>query len=158
MLSEALAALAAAGGTALVSAMATDGWTSAKQGFARLLGRGQPEQQEVAERRLERSRQELAVRSGTELEQARIEQEAAWRLRLSDLLEDDPAAEAELRALVAAFGASASASGPRSLAIAGDNSGIASTGDHATNVQMRAEASGTGRVYQAGRDQTIHER
>jgi hypothetical protein len=123
MLSEALAA----GGTALVSAMATDGWTSAKQGFARLLGRGKPEQQEVTEQRLERSRQELAGRSGAELEQALTVQEAAWRLRLSDLLEDDPTAEAELRALVATFGASASASGPSSLAIAGDNSGIAST-------------------------------
>ncbi|SPL95758.1 unnamed protein product [[Actinomadura] parvosata subsp. kistnae] len=38
------------------------------------------------------------------MERARAEQAAAWRLRLSDLLEDDPAAEAQLRALVAALG------------------------------------------------------
>ncbi|WP_155127414.1 hypothetical protein [[Actinomadura] parvosata] len=138
--------------------MTTDAWTSAKQGFARLLGRGQPERQGVAVQRLERSRQELAGRTGAELERARAEQETAWRLRLSDLLEDEPAAEAELRALVATFGTSASASGQRSIAIGGDNSGIASTGDNATNVQMRAEALGSGRIYQAGRDQTIHER
>jgi hypothetical protein len=158
MLSEALAAVAAAGGIALVEAMTTDTWTSAKREFARLMGRGTQERQEVAERRLERSRQELAGRSGAELERVRAAQEAAWRLRLSDLLEDDPAAEAELRVLVATFGASVSASGQRSIAIGGDNSGIASSGDHATNVQLRAEASGTGRVYQAGRDQSINER
>ncbi|MFB4285528.1 hypothetical protein ACBJ59_60450 [Nonomuraea sp. MTCD27] len=138
--------------------MTTDAWASAKQGFARLLSRGRPERQEVAVQRLERSRQELAGRTGAELEQARAEQEAAWRLRLSDLLEDAPAAEAELRVLVATFGTSASASGPGSIAISGDNSGIASTGANATNVQMQAEASGSGRVYQAGRDQTITER
>jgi hypothetical protein len=157
MLGEALAAVAAAGGTALVSAMTTDAWTSAKQGFARLLGRGRPEGQEVAERRLERSRQELVGRTGAEAERARAEQEAAWRLRLSDLLEDDPAAEAELRVLVATFGTTASASGEGSISVGGENSGVASTGDNATNVQMRAEASGSGRVYQAGRDQTVNE-
>ncbi|MEV0618038.1 hypothetical protein AB0I81_32265 [Nonomuraea sp. NPDC050404] len=51
-----------------------------------------------------------------------------------------------------------SASGSRSVAIGGDNSGTVSTGDGATNVNMRAEASGQGRVYQAGRDQTINEK
>ncbi|MCA2225141.1 hypothetical protein [Nonomuraea aurantiaca] len=107
MLSEALAALAAAGGTALVSAMSTDAWTAAKQGFARLLGRGEPEQQDVVEQRLERSRRELAGKSDAALERARADQEAAWRLRLSDLLEDDPAVEADLRALVTALGARA---------------------------------------------------
>jgi hypothetical protein len=156
-LSEALAAVAAAGGTTLVSAMTTDAWTSAKQGFARLLGRGKQERQEVAVQRLERSRQELVGRTGVEAERARVEQEAAWRLRLSDLLEDDPAAEAELRVLVATFGTTAAASGEGSISVGGDNSGIASSGDNATNVQMRAEASGSGRVYQAGRDQTINE-
>ncbi|MEU8363452.1 hypothetical protein AB0C27_46290 [Nonomuraea sp. NPDC048882] len=51
-----------------------------------------------------------------------------------------------------------SASGSRSVAIGGDNSGIISTGDGTTNVRMRAEASGQGRVYQAGGDQTINEK
>ncbi|MGW4790794.1 hypothetical protein ACWEPC_00070 [Nonomuraea sp. NPDC004297] len=50
-----------------------------------------------------------------------------------------------------------SASGTRSVAVGGDNSGIISTGDGTTNIQMRAEASGGGRVYQAGGDQTINE-
>ncbi|MFC4016024.1 hypothetical protein ACFOY2_53055 [Nonomuraea purpurea] len=51
-----------------------------------------------------------------------------------------------------------SASGERSIAIGGDNSGIVSSGDGARTVQMRAQASGQGRVYQAGGDQTINER
>ncbi|MEV3985314.1 hypothetical protein [Nonomuraea sp. NPDC049758] len=51
-----------------------------------------------------------------------------------------------------------SASGERAVALGGDNSGIISTGDGARNVQMRADASGEGRVYQAGGDQTINER
>ncbi|MFF4617730.1 hypothetical protein [Nonomuraea jabiensis] len=50
-----------------------------------------------------------------------------------------------------------SASKPDSFAIGGDIGSITSTGDDAINVHMRAEASGQGRVYQAGRDQTINE-
>ncbi|MEU7835696.1 MULTISPECIES: hypothetical protein [unclassified Nonomuraea] len=51
-----------------------------------------------------------------------------------------------------------SASGERSIAIGSDNTGIVSTGDGTRNVQMRAQASDQGRVYQAGGDQTINER
>lgn len=47
--------------------------------------------------------------------------------------------------------------GERSVVISGDNSGIVSTGDNARNVRMSAEASGSGRVYQAGGNQTINE-
>ncbi|TMR07592.1 tetratricopeptide repeat protein [Nonomuraea turkmeniaca] len=50
----------------------------------------------------------------------------------------------------------ASAGGERSIAVGGDNTGIVSTGDGTRNVQMRAQASGQGRVYQAGGDQTIN--
>ncbi|MEV5409693.1 hypothetical protein AB0K60_12755 [Thermopolyspora sp. NPDC052614] len=91
--------------------MATDAWTAVKQRFARLLGRGDPEQVEAAERRLERSRQELAGRSGGELEQARAEQVAAWKARLTDLLEDHPACATELRELIEAVRAEAAPCG-----------------------------------------------
>jgi hypothetical protein len=50
-----------------------------------------------------------------------------------------------------------SAPGERSVAIGGDNSGIVATGDGARNVQLRAEASGQGRVYQSGGDQHLHQ-
>jgi hypothetical protein len=43
----------------------------------------------------------------------------------------------------------------RSTSGEADNSGISSTGRGATNIQMRAEASGHGSVYQAGGDQNI---
>lgn len=101
MLGEALAGLASAGGSALVTAMVTDGWESVRARFARLLGRGDAARVTAAENQLERSRSALAELSGAELEQARTEQEIAWRTRLGDLLEIHPQAEAELRALVA---------------------------------------------------------
>jgi hypothetical protein len=101
MLTEALTALASAGGTALVTAMVTDSWEGAKARFARLFGRGDGSRAEAAAGRLEQSRAALARLSGPDLERARTEQEIVWRTRLGDLLEHDPAAEEELRALVA---------------------------------------------------------
>jgi hypothetical protein len=101
MLTEALAALASAGGTALVTAMITDGWEGVRARFARLFGRGDATRAEAATRRLEESRAVLAELSGPDLERARAEQEVVWRTRLGDLLELDPGAEQELRALVA---------------------------------------------------------
>lgn len=101
MLTEALTALASAGGTALVTAMVTDGWEGIRTRFARLLGYGDVKQTEAAAGRLEQSRVALTELSGPELEHARAEQQVIWRTRLGDLLELDPAAEQELRALVA---------------------------------------------------------
>jgi hypothetical protein len=56
-----------------------------------------------------------------------------------------------------AGGGSAVASGERSIAVGGDASGIVSTGNNATHTQMKAQASGHGGVYQAGRDQHIND-
>jgi hypothetical protein len=101
MLTEALTALASAGGTALVTAMVTDGWEGAKARFGRLFGRGDAAKAEAAVGRLEQSRAALARVPGPELERVRAEQEVVWRTRLEDLLEQDPGVEPELRALVA---------------------------------------------------------
>lgn len=98
-MTEALAGLASTGGTALVTAMVTDGWEDVKGGFARLFGRGKTGEAETAIARLEQSQAALAGLSGADLEQARAEQEVVWRTRLGDLLEKDPAAEKELRRL-----------------------------------------------------------
>jgi hypothetical protein len=49
------------------------------------------------------------------------------------------------------------ATGDRAVRVGRDNTGIVSTGDRATNIQQTAEASGDGRVYQAGRDQRIND-
>lgn len=101
MLAEALTALASTGGTALVTAMVTDGWEGVRGRVARLLGRGDAKQAEIAASKLEQSRAALAGLSGAELERAAAEQQVVWRTRLADLLEEDPGAERELRELVA---------------------------------------------------------
>jgi hypothetical protein len=107
VLSEALAALASTGGTALITAMVTDGWEGVRTRFARLLGRGDTAETETVAARLEQSKALLATLSGGELERARAEQAIAWRTRLEDLLEHDPAAAGTLRTLVAEIKAQA---------------------------------------------------
>jgi hypothetical protein len=62
-------------------------------------------------------------------------------LAVEDAAEQDPEFAKELeplvRAVVEAARAAVTASGARSIAIGGKNSGIASTGDHAVNIQSR---------------------
>jgi hypothetical protein len=101
MLTEALTALASTGGSALVTAMVTDGWEGVKSRFARLFGRGDAKKTEAAAVNMEQSRVVLAGLSGSALERTRDEQEIVWRTRLGDLLEQDPSVEQELRTLVA---------------------------------------------------------
>ena len=97
MLAETLAALAALAGTTVVTAATTDAWEAARCGFARLLGRGDPKQEQLAEQRLEETRQQL---TGADSEQARAALAERWAGRLADLLEEAPGVEADLRALV----------------------------------------------------------
>ncbi|MCI3273519.1 hypothetical protein [Streptomyces cylindrosporus] len=61
-----------------------------------------------------------------------------WRIRLQSLLRHDPSAAGELRALLAA-------------ALARPDEGS----DNVGTQTLRAEASGSARIYQAGRDQHI---
>jgi hypothetical protein len=100
MLAETLMALAALAGNTVVAAATTDAWEAARKGFARLLGRGDPDRTKAAERRLEETHEQLAEATGADLERIRAAVEAQWVTRLADLLEDDPAVEADLRALV----------------------------------------------------------
>ncbi|MFF6815368.1 hypothetical protein ACFZAG_36685 [Streptomyces sp. NPDC012403] len=100
MLLEALSALAAAGGGALVQAMATDAWQECRERTARLLGRGDPQEEARQEARLERAREELAA-AGDDTEQVAARQAGAWRTRFEDLLEDTPEQAQQLRDLVA---------------------------------------------------------
>ena len=100
MLEETLMALAALAGNTVVAAATTDAWEAARKGFARLLGRGNSEQEQLAERRLSDTRQQLTGAEGADLEQARAVLAERWAGRLADLLEEHPGAEADLRALV----------------------------------------------------------
>lgn len=97
---EALLALAALAGNTVVAAAATDAWEAARRKFARLLGRGDPDKEKAAERRLEQTHDQLTNAAGEDLERVRVALEAQWVTRLADLLEDDPGVEAELRAVV----------------------------------------------------------
>ena len=87
-----------AAGNTLVAAAVTDAWETARQRFARLFGRGKPDP--ATERRLEATRSQLAAASPAGLEQVQADLASQWALRLEDLLEEDPDAEAALRALV----------------------------------------------------------
>jgi hypothetical protein len=101
MLTEVLAALAAAGGTAVVQAMATDAWDWARLGVVRLLGRGQDSHQlEVIETQLDEDAKLLERAGDNELVQVRQELTPVWRRRLAVLLEEDSEAADELRRLV----------------------------------------------------------
>jgi hypothetical protein len=97
---EALVALTALAGNTVVAAATTDAWEAARRKFARLLGRGDPEKEQLAEQRLEETRRQLEGVSGQELEQAQADLARAWQVRLTDLLEEDPGVKAELRAVV----------------------------------------------------------
>jgi hypothetical protein len=99
-LAAALIALAALAGNTVVTAAVTDTWESARKGFVRLLGRGDPAKAKLAEERLAETHDQLTQATGTDLEPARAALEAQWVTRMRDLLEEDPGMEADLRALV----------------------------------------------------------
>ena len=92
-------ALATTGGNALVTAMMTDGWESAKARIAKIFGAGKQTATEAAAARLEESRTALA--SAPDPGQARTEQQIIWRTRLADLLEQHPGTETSLRSAIA---------------------------------------------------------
>ncbi|WP_327361961.1 hypothetical protein [Streptomyces sp. NBC_01296] len=102
MLTETLELLAATGGTALVSAAATDAWQTTRSGFTRLLGRGNPQAEQTAAGRLDRLAAQLG-RAANPQEQGAVRRalEAEWCGRLKDLLEEQPEMAAELGELIA---------------------------------------------------------
>ncbi|MET9435009.1 hypothetical protein [Streptomyces sp. NPDC006551] len=87
MLSEAMTALAAAGGTAVVQAAGTDAWSGVRQQVARWFGRGNPQREHAELERLDQTAGELEAARPAEMERMRIRQEAAWQGRIEVLLE-----------------------------------------------------------------------
>ncbi|MET4923340.1 hypothetical protein P3L51_13415 [Streptomyces sp. PSRA5] len=95
-----LVALATAGATALVQQMATDGWSAARDRMvAFFAGRGSATSGSVEED-LETGRAELVAAQRDEDEQLMADVHSEWRSRLRRALTADPAAAAELRALL----------------------------------------------------------
>lgn len=96
----ALIALAQFGGQTVAAAAITDVWEAVRGRFARLLGRGDAGRTQAAEQWLAQTRQQLAPAPGPGTEQVRKAVVERWAGRFADLLDEDPGAEAELRALV----------------------------------------------------------
>lgn len=103
-----LAALASSGATALVSAMVSDAWGQVRDRVARFLGRGGDPAGAAEE--LSAAHTELVTARDEGDGDAAQDIEAEWRARLRRVLRADPAAAAELRALLAEL---ESADGPR---------------------------------------------
>ncbi|MGV9283132.1 hypothetical protein [Streptomyces sp. NPDC003730] len=110
VLVEALLALAAAGGGAIVQAAGTDAWNGMRGGVARVLSRGEAVREQGELERLDRTRAVLEATSEDEAERVRMAQAAMWQSRLEVLLEELPVmqrhqAAAELQALIRQAGA-----------------------------------------------------
>ncbi|MFE1903301.1 hypothetical protein ACFW96_06495 [Streptomyces gardneri] len=131
--------LARAAGTAMVTLMATDAWERTRDGVVALWRRASPARADGVEGELDATRDDLltAVENGDDLTEQELREE--WAGRLRRLLREQPEVAAELRRLLIELDPE-----PQ--------------GSSAGTVRMRAEASGSGRVYQAGRDQHITER
>ncbi|WP_128375772.1 hypothetical protein [Streptomyces cavernae] len=135
--------IALAAGTALVSAIAADAWQGARIGLVAVWRRVRPDQAEAVDAELAETRaQMLAAREmgETDTEQALV---ADWQLRLQALIRSNPTVAVELRSLLDTQLAPSLSAEQRS---------------RIGTLVMKAEASGSGRVYQAGRDQHITER
>ncbi|MEE1753231.1 hypothetical protein [Streptomyces sp. SP18CS02] len=132
-----------AAGTALVGAMATDAWQQARTAVLALWQRVHPERVPVVEAELEEARGNLLAARDTDDNAAEEALAVEWQGRLRALLRRNPSLGDELRRVLDEELAPL-------LPPAATPSG--------TGVRMEATASGQARIFQAGRDQTIHER
>ncbi|MFD9878344.1 hypothetical protein [[Kitasatospora] papulosa] len=87
MLDQVLTALAASGGTAVVTAAGTDAWAGLRQAVARWFGRGDAQREQVELERLDQTRAALEAADAAEAERARIRLEASWQARIEAALE-----------------------------------------------------------------------
>lgn len=132
-----LIALASAGGTAVVSAMATDGWNTLRSGVVTLWRQFRPDSADELERDLDTTRSTLLGTPASEAEQVRRALQSAWQGRMLTLFLEDPTSAAEFEDLLSRF---------------------EEAGSHRTNTSFHAEVRDHGRVYQAGGNQFISER
>ncbi|CAL9675481.1 hypothetical protein SUDANB105_07849 [Streptomyces sp. enrichment culture] len=87
MLPEALTALAAAGGAAVVQAAGSDAWEGLRGRLAWWFGRGDAVRERGELERLELSAADLAAAETGNAERVRTRQEAVWQTRIEALLE-----------------------------------------------------------------------
>ena len=90
--------LAALAGNTVVAAAVTDAFEALRAKVARLFGRGAADP--AIQRRMDETRERLAVVAPEELERARTAQARQWETRFADLLADHREAAGELQALL----------------------------------------------------------
>ena len=137
--------LAQFAGQTVAAAAITDMWESVRARFAQLLGRGDARRTQVAEGWLTQTREQLTAAS-PDAAHAREAQAERWTVRFSDLLDEDPGVQAELRALVedvaARLPSGAVSAADHSLAAARDVTITASGGGIAAGVIHGSVAPG----------------
>jgi len=124
---------------ALITAMVGDAWQQAKAAIVALWRRVHPEQADAIE-------SELVAARHCVLHARRVgdtDSEQSWQVRLQHIVDNDPAMMAELRQLV-----------NEQFAVALPLAEQSRINQHV----MKANASGHGRNYQAGRDINVTER
>jgi hypothetical protein len=137
-----LMGLAQTASATVVGLMATDVWQGTRDGIVALWRRVRPAQADEVGDDLEQTRAEIvAARHEGDADSERA-LAGEWQGRLRRLLLADPAIAEELVRILEES---------RTLLPADQE-------NHVPAVIMRAEVSGSGRVYQAGRDQHITER
>ncbi|MEV7287772.1 hypothetical protein AB0O01_24910 [Streptomyces sp. NPDC093252] len=129
-----LIALASASGTAVVSAMATDGWSTLRSGVVTLWRQFRPDSASELEQDLDTTRSTLLSTPASEVEQVRQALQSAWQGRMLTLFLNDAAAAAEFEAFLSRLGE-------------------ASTSP--ANISFHAEAHDHSQVNQAGGNQFI---
>jgi hypothetical protein len=150
VLAEALTALAAAGGTAVVQAAGTDAWAGFRSRVAKWFARENTGREQVALEHLDRTTAALEAAGPDEVEQVRADQQASWQKSFEILLEsldgeEQQRAADNLRDLLA--GGQAVAAGPGAVAVAGDVGIHAETGGAAAwqmgDVQIGSPSGGS---------------
>ncbi|QEU92599.1 hypothetical protein [Streptomyces kanamyceticus] len=88
VLDDAMTALAAAGGTAVVQAAGTDAWTAVRAAVARWFGRGDAARERAELARLDRTGTALSTAEGEPGRRLRDDERISWRTRFEIALDD----------------------------------------------------------------------
>ncbi|MFE4052431.1 hypothetical protein [Streptomyces sp. YIM B13518] len=135
-----IAALAGTAGTTVVTLMVTNAWESARDGMVALWRRFQPARAESIGEELEAGRADLLLARQAGDAASEAELTAEWQGRVRRFLLARPEAADELRRIL-------------------DELNPPVPGDPGPEqIRLQARASGSARIYQAGRDQHITER
>ncbi|MYY02689.1 MULTISPECIES: hypothetical protein [unclassified Streptomyces] len=129
--------LAGTAGTAIATLLATDTWNGVRSGVITLWRRVRPDHEAQVAAQLDTSRQDLLGAQSNGDEETGREIAAEWQGRIRRLLVAHPELVTELRSLLTEI-----------------DPGTAAT----PAVTQRATASGSSRVYQAGRDLNVDQR